>query len=338
MEYLFWILVSTAILQAFAIVTVGNAIKTLLDNDTFKQKLRKHRDGVKKISAIALLLASTTLLSAQENTTVVLTSYATEESVNAFVILNLFFLSILLYLKNMYNKLYNIDVKEKVVIAKEKAIKQARRKWWMKTLTDSVSIEEEYKVATDHEYDGITELDNNLPPWWKWGFYLSIVFAVVYLLHYHVFKTGDLQISAYEKSKIEAEAKIAQYIKDQALNVDENTATYLSEASDLAVGKNLFMESCKVCHGVAGEGLVGPNLTDDYWIYGGDIKDIFKTIKYGAKNGMKNWKDELNPVQMQQVASFIKSLKGTNPPNAKHPQGELYVVEEVAENKVNSEQ
>lgn len=338
MEYLFWILVSTAILQAFAIVTVGNAIKTLLDNDTFKQKLRKHRDGVKKISAISLLLTSTTLLSAQENTTVVLTSYATEESVNAFVILNLFFLSILLYLKNMYNKLYNIDVKEKVVIAKEKAIKKARRKWWMKTLTDSVSIEEEYKVATDHEYDGITELDNNLPPWWKWGFYLSIVFAAVYLLHYHVFKTGDLQISAYEKSKIEAEAKIAQYLKDQALNVDENTATYLSEASDLAVGKNLFMESCKVCHGAAGEGLVGPNLTDDYWIYGGDIKDIFKTIKYGAKNGMKSWKDELNPVQMQQVASFIKSLKGTNPPNAKHPQGELYVEEEVAENKVNSEQ
>lgn len=337
MEYLFWILVSTAILQAFAIVSVGNAIKTLLDNDTFKQKLRKHRDSVKKISAIALLLASTTLLPAQENSTVVVTSYATEESVNAFVILNLFFLSILLYLKNMYNKLYNIDVKEKVVIAKEEAIKKARRKWWMKTLTDSVSIEEEYKVATDHEYDGITELDNNLPPWWKWGFYLSIVFAVVYLLHYHVFKTGDLQISAYEKSKIEAEAKIAQYLKDQALNVDENTATYLTEASDLSAGKSLFMESCKVCHGAAGEGLVGPNLTDDYWIYGGDIKDIFKTIKYGAKNGMKSWKDELNPVQMQQVASFIKSLKGTNPPNAKHPQGELYVEEEVAEINENSD-
>ena len=110
-------------------------------------------------------------------------------------------------------------------------------------------------------------------------------------------------------------------------SVDENTVTQLTEASDLAAGQKIFLSpgKCVTCHGAEGGGnAVGPNLTDDYWIYSGNIKTIFKTIKYGAKNGMKSWKDELSAKEMAQVASFIKSLHGSNPKNPKEPQGTLY--------------
>ena len=137
-------------------------------------------------------------------------------------------------------------------------------------------------------------------------------------------KIGDLQIAAYNKDVLKSELAVKAYLKDQALNVDENTVTLMTEDKDIQAGKNVFQQYCAVCHGGQAEGLVGPNLTDNYWIYGGKINDLFRTIKQGGNNGMKSWKDELSPVQIQQVASFVKSLAGSNPPNAKEPQGELY--------------
>ena len=156
------------------------------------------------------------------------------------------------------------------------------------------------------------------------GFYLTIVVGIFYLVNYHVLKLSPLQAEEYELSILEADAEVAAYLKDQALNVDENTVTFLEGDSDIKAGHSIFSQYCIACHLEGGAGVVGPNLTDDYWVYGDDIKDIFKTIKYGANNGMKSWKDELNPVQIQQVSSYIQTLRGTNPPNPKAPEGDYY--------------
>ena len=192
-------------------------------------------------------------------------------------------------------------------------------------LNDAVPVEKEADVLLDHDYDGIKELDNNLPPWWKYGFYLTIVFAFLYIAHYHLAGSGNVQLDEYNDELAEAAILKTERLKLTAGNVDETTVTVLLADADISTGQKLYTEKCLVCHGKAGEGLVGPNLTDDYWIHGGDIKDVFKIIKYGfPSKGMIAWQGQLTPVQIQQVASFIKSLKGTNPPNAKAPQGDIY--------------
>lgn len=195
-------------------------------------------------------------------------------------------------------------------------------------LNDIVEIDQEETIMLDHDYDGIKELDNNLPPWWKYGFYLTIVVAVIYLFNYHIAGTSPLQKEEYTNSVKKAEAEIAEFMKNSANNVDETTVKMLTETSELAAGKDLFVASCAACHGRLGEGGVGPNLTDEYWMHGGSVKDIFKTIKYGwPDKGMKSWKEDFSPMQIAQMTSFIRTLKGTNPPKPKDKQGELYVEE-----------
>lgn len=193
------------------------------------------------------------------------------------------------------------------------------------SLNDSIPIEREAEIMTDHDYDGIRELDNNLPPWWKYGFYLTIVISIVYLFNYHVTRTYPLQGAEYQKELADAAVAKEAYLKTVADKVDESNVTLLSAAGELSAGQNIFKTNCVACHGQAGEGTVGPNLTDEYWIHGGGIKNIFKTIKYGVPaKGMIAWQAQLKPNEMQQVASYIMSLKGTNPPGAKAPQGDLY--------------
>ena len=194
----------------------------------------------------------------------------------------------------------------------------------LEKINASVDIEKEADIMLDHNYDGIVELDNNLPPWWKYGFYLTIVIGIIYLINYHVTGTGDLQTAEYEKSLVIAKAEVDEYMRTSANNVDETTVKQL-EGADLESGKDLFMANCAACHGKLGEGTVGPNLTDAYWLYGGSLQDIFKTIKYGwVDKGMKSWKEDFSPIQIAQIASFIKTLNGTNPAGAKVAQGELY--------------
>lgn len=195
----------------------------------------------------------------------------------------------------------------------------------MRKMNDSVPVERETEVMTNHTYDGIYELDNNLPPWWKAMFYATIVFSVIYLVHYHILDTGDLQDQEYEKEMADAKTEIEAYLATSANNVDESNVTMVEEPARLESAKQLYVEKCAACHGQAGEGGVGPNLTDAYWLHGGDIKDIFKTIKNGVpEKGMIPWKAQLSPVQIQDISSYIISLEGSNPPNAKEPQGDLY--------------
>jgi cytochrome c oxidase cbb3-type subunit 3 len=186
-------------------------------------------------------------------------------------------------------------------------------------------MEQEANIDLGHNYDGIRELDNRLPPWWLYGFYVTIIIGAIYLWRYHVSETAPLSKQEFEIAMKKADEEKAAYLAKAANNVDENTVALMKEPAALDAGKTAFVQMCAACHGKAGEGGVGPNLTDDYWIHGGSIKDVFKTIKYGwPEKGMKAWQEDFSPVQIAQIASYIKSLHGTNPPNGKEKQGELY--------------
>lgn len=193
-------------------------------------------------------------------------------------------------------------------------------------------LEKERDIMLDHDYDEIHELDNNIPPWFSYLFWGTVVFSVFYMLNYHILSSGDIQASEYIEEVKFAELQRTELIKSGAL-LDENTLTALTDASGLSAGKEIFMKNCAVCHTEKGGGLVGPNLTDDYWIHGGGIKNVYATIKNGVPaKGMISWKSQLNPRQMQEVGSYVLSLRGTNPPNPKAPEGVLYAVQDSVKN------
>ncbi len=199
----------------------------------------------------------------------------------------------------------------------------------MQKLTRSKSVEQESDVMLDHDYDGIKELDNVLPPWWVNLFYATIIFAAVYLLRFHVFGgyTQD------EEFKTEVELAEADILKNKANSPQEeitfDKVTLLTDAADLAQGKEIFTNSCAACHKPDGGGMVGPNLTDEYWINGGGIKNVFKLISEGSKNNptMVGWAKTLGTKQVQKVASYVLSLQGTKPAGGKPAEGEKWVEE-----------
>jgi cytochrome c oxidase cbb3-type subunit 3 len=223
-------------------------------------------------------------------------------------------------------------------IVKQDAIKKAEEAgitlveeagWWSKFFVkanDLIPIEKEDTILLDHNYDGIRELDNHLPPWWKWLFYLSIVFAVVYMLGYHVIGNMPLPEEEYNNEMaIANEAALLRLANAPVENIDQSNVVLVEDPEQLALGKKVYMSNCSQCHKELGEGGIGPNLTDEYWIHGGSIGEIFTTIKVGIPaKGMISWASILSPTQMQNVTSYIVTLKGTNPPNAKAPQGDLY--------------
>lgn len=224
---------------------------------------------------------------------------------------------LLIQLRLLFWKQRVRPVKENVPVASVKSI-------WNK-LNKFRPVEQEADIDLGHSYDGIRELDNRLPPWWLYGFYITIVFGVIYLWRYHVSETAPLSGEEYAIAMKHAEEEKAAYLKKSANNVDENTVRLLSEPEALTSGKKLFDLNCAACHGLSGEGSVGPNLTDDYWLHGGSLSDVFKSVKYGwPEKGMRSWKEDFSPSQISQITSYIKSLHGTNPPNAKEKQGELF--------------
>jgi len=214
----------------------------------------------------------------------------------------------------------HVKLAEETIVAKPSSFKV----WWDK-LNSFKPMEQEADIDLGHDYDGIRELDNRMPPWWIYGFYVTIIVAGIYLWRYHIAETAPLSKQEFEIAMKHAEEEKAAYLAKAANNIDENSVTLITDKAAIDAGKNNFVQMCAACHGKSGEGIVGPNLTDDYWLNGGSIKDIFKTIKYGRpEKGMKSWQDDYSPVQIAQLASFIKSLHGTNPPNAKDKQGDLY--------------
>lgn len=221
--------------------------------------------------------------------------------------------------------------------AEEASAEQSRESFWRRLLNkmnDAVPVAQENKVITDHEYDGIRELDNKLPPWWVYMFYITIIFGIGYLLHFHVFETGELQEAEYETEMAEARASVEAYLASLDEIIDETTVTASVDEADLIKGQELYGINCAPCHGPDGGGTVGPNLTDKYWIHGGTVSEIFSTIKYGVPTkGMIAWESQLTPKQMQQLSSFIITLEGTTPANPKAPEGELFEREEQTTNQ-----
>ncbi|WP_345242151.1 cbb3-type cytochrome c oxidase N-terminal domain-containing protein [Nibrella saemangeumensis] len=196
------------------------------------------------------------------------------------------------------------------------------KKTFWQYFTGLVPISQEKELVMEHSYDGIQELDNPTPPWFMSLFYGTIAIGVVYLIYYHVIDTDSLQIAEYTQEVAIAEKQREEYIKKVAGNINENTVTMVADAKGLESGKTLYTQYCVACHGEQAEGKVGPNLTDEYWLHGGDIKAVFHSITEGIPDkGMISWKNQLNPLQIQQISSFVLSLKGTNPANAKEPQG-----------------
>ncbi|MHB0755055.1 cbb3-type cytochrome c oxidase N-terminal domain-containing protein [Polaribacter sp. M15] len=195
----------------------------------------------------------------------------------------------------------------------------------LKNWTKAKAIEEEQEIVLDHNYDGIKELDNSLPPWWVYMFYATIVFAVVYLLRFHVLG-GDSPEMEYQQAVAEARIEINKYKASSPDVFDVANLTLLTDASDLKRGKAIFNLNCASCHLADGGGQIGPNLTDEYWILGGGIKNVYNTVSEGGRDGkgMIAWNKTLKPEDIAKVSSYVLSLQGTKPAKAKAPQGEIW--------------
>jgi cytochrome c oxidase cbb3-type subunit III len=211
---------------------------------------------------------------------------------------------VILFLAFMVRRSYR-ELTGAADLALTASVKESRFSAWWSTLdknvfTRAVPVEQEADVLLDHDYDGIKELDNALPPWWKWGFYFTIIVAVIYIFNYHVFGTGKNPEQEYAAEMAEGKRLEEQY---KARNT----------------------QSCVACHMADGGGGIGPNLTDEYWLHGGGLNDIYKTIKIGYPDkGMQSWQSMYSPAQMRNLTSFVKSLKGTKPATPKAPQGDLF--------------
>ncbi len=209
--------------------------------------------------------------------------------------------------------------------------------WWSKFWEDAnalVPIEKEKDIELDHNYDGIRELDNHLPPWWKGLFYGCIVFAVIYMVMYHFSDTLPLSGQEYENELSYAAEQARIFKASQPVTlIDETTLTYTKDADMIAKGKVVFTSSnCGSCHRNDGGGnMIGPNLSDEYWLHGGDVKNVFATINKGVvEKAMPAWGKTMSQKDVLNVAYYVMSLQGSNPANPKAPQGELYKPKPVA--------
>ena len=316
-----YILISLAIVLLLVIGILGNLLITAAKINYEKQKSSGVNTAV--VAAIVFFLLLSNGSYAQAETAAVVTEKSwisttpTDILMMAFVILCE--LVVIFYMVRVSLGLLKKE-KEKVAIAKPKIS-------WFQKWKKPASAEEDQKLDLHHDYDGIRELDNNIPGWWKMGFYASIAFGVLYLFRMFVSESMPLQAQELARANEIAEIKKAAFLKSEANNVDENTVTML-DAGGIALGYDLYVKNCVACHGDKGQGGVGPNLTDEYWIHKGGIKDIFKTIKYGvAEKGMKAWKEDFSPVQIAQISSYIRSIKNTHAAGGKEKQGEVYVEE-----------
>lgn len=165
-----------------------------------------------------------------------------------------------------------------------------------------------------------------MPPWLQYIFVVTVAAAVIYLFVFHVYHFGKLPLEEYAAELKQAEVQKAMMLKTAGSSIDESSAKLLTDASSLASGKAIYITRCSPCHGQLGEGGVGPNFTDEYWLHGGSISDVFKTVKYGVPaKGMVSWTGILKAEEMETVSSYILSMQGSNPPNQKAPQGDKYV-------------
>ena len=193
---------------------------------------------------------------------------------------------------------------------------------WTKLLSLK-PLEKEEELVIPHEYDGIKELNNPTPTWFNVLFYGTMIIAVGYFYYYHIGEYGPRQDQEYENEMEKATLDKIAFLAKSGEKYDENSVKI--DASLIANGKQVFSNNCKACHGEQGQGIIGPNLTDEYWLHGGGINNVFKTIKYGVPaKGMVSWEKNLSAKNIAELSNYILSLKGSHPANAKAPQGDVY--------------
>jgi cytochrome c oxidase cbb3-type subunit 3 len=335
---LFYVLIAIIGFLLLAILIVSKSTSVVVKSDLFKKRIAElHEKGKSKsgLNAILIILFSGFTTQASALTTEA-PAMATKESLWLYVenselyvllIIALLLLGFLLHMVRMFYKFIYLMKPEEQKQKEQRQLVQSRKKRrrsFARSLTGATPVEEEASIDLGHDYDGIRELDNPMPPWWVAGFFISIVFAVVYMFHYHVLGTGDLQEVEYAKVMKRENAKVQEYLKAQSMDIDETNATLMIDRADLRNGKALFINNCAVCHTENGGGAVGPNLTDDYWIYGNGIKDVFKVIKKGAPNGMPEHQSKFNPIEIQQAASYVLNLaEVTQEQGGKEPEGDF---------------
>jgi cytochrome c oxidase cbb3-type subunit III len=185
---------------------------------------------------------------------------------------------------------------------------------------------EERDELLSHNYDGIQEYDNDLPRWWLYLFHITIVFALVYYVYFELSAAGKYPVDQLPDQMAQLQAVREANAPKPELSVDSEAGLLAMalKPEAQAKGKEIFTTRCVVCHADKGQGLIGPNLTDDYWIHGGKITDIKRTVVNGVlEKGMLAWQGVLSPDEINQVVAFVWSIHGTNPPAAKAPDGQL---------------
>ena len=327
------IMVMTIVILLAVIFILGKIVRTLVEEDTYDTaKKMKANKGL--LSLVVLTLLS---FSAQAQDAVaaaapkgVSLTFGLETTVfwtlAGVLVFEFIILMILCYV------LYTFLVRKGLIKAFDMSANLPAWMQWNKMTGNDLPFEKEKDYLIDHDYDGIQELDNGMPPMLKYIFVITIIFAVYYLVDYHVLKASPLQLAEYEIQLEKGAADKLEYLKKAGASVDENTVTLLADASMIDGGQKIYATNCVACHGDKGQGGVGPNLTDKFWIHGGGIKDLFKTIKYGVPDkGMRAWQSEIKPADMQAVASYILAKLGnTNVAGGKAPQGVEYVAAAAA--------
>lgn len=327
------------ILMIILLIVIGILAGILVGAADVRLKKKKNEDAGKTItSAVILLMLSilpaSSILAQDPATTEATTTAASTiggmPSSTFYLMATVIFLELGLIIAMLINIRFLLKAEKiKLAVVNETEaveIKKNQLSWWDR-FNKLRPVSQEAELDLGHEYDGIRELNNRLPPWWLYGFYVTIIVAGIYLWRFHVSHTGPSSKEEFETSVANAEIKIQDYLKAKGESVDENTVTLLTDAANLADGKSIFIKSCASCHTESGAGNVGPNLTDNFWIHGNDVKSIFKTIRYGI-NAMPQWQNAYSNKQIAQLTSYVKSLQGTNPPNPKAPQG-VEIKEEV---------
>ena len=327
------LLVIMIVVLAFVIWGMGRVLAVLGRQLVDKDKISKNRLGVVLLMGFSLLSQVSFAQDAAVAAVKELPNYGGLSETTYYFFLTVLGteLLVILFLAFSIRRMYTELLPEPSKAVKTKA---PVTNWWSgldkKIFTKAVPVEKEADVMLDHDYDGIKELDNALPPWWKYGFYITIAVAFVYLLNFHVLGIGLNPTQEYnaemEKARISKEAYKATN-KDR---IDENNVP-MAEADGIKAGKALFEANCVACHLKDGGGTVGPNLTDDYWLHKGSLNDIYLTIKNGYPDkGMQSWSSNFTEKEISFLASFIKSLRGTKPAVPKAQQGDFYVDEPVA--------
>lgn len=237
-------------------------------------------------------------------------------------------------IQGLADQMISAEQKAKLEEAKKERAANTWFKRLLKHMWKSKPLEDKSVLIEDHDYDGIRELDNPLPPWWLYLFYGTLIFGVVYLVRFHVLD-GPTQYEEFDSEMVLAQTEIEQY---QASLPQEKDLVISEDEAMLAAGKKIFTMYCQVCHRPDGGGSIGPNLTDAYWIMGGTLNDVFDVISNGGRSGkgMVAWKNSLNKTQIEEVSNYVMSLQGTNPPNPKAPEGEEFVIEAIPSATIDS--